>query len=106
MRVLFDQAIPAPLRDFLKGHDVRTATQEGWDRLQNGALLIAAEAARFDVFLTTDKNIQYQQNLVNRDIAIIVLRKQQWPDIRAHVEIIAAAIDAAKPGSYFEVDVP
>jgi hypothetical protein len=68
MRVLFDQATPTPIRLFLEGHTVRTAAHEGWDRFQNGELLAAAEAAAFDVLLTTDKNMRYQQNLAGRKI--------------------------------------
>jgi transcriptional regulator with GAF, ATPase, and Fis domain len=98
MRVLFDQAAPVPIRRFLKDHFVRTAAQEGWDLLQNGDLLDAAEAAGFDVLLTTDKNIRYQQNLAGRKIAILVLMKQQWPELRPHVHFVVAAIDAAVPG--------
>lgn len=55
MRILFDQGTPVPLRDFLKDHTVRTAAQEKWDRLHNGDLLNAAEAAGFELFVTTDK---------------------------------------------------
>ena len=106
MRVLFDQATPVPIRPFLEGHTVRTAAQEKWDRLRNGELLSAAEAAGFDVLLTTDKNMRYQQNLLGRKIAIVVLSKQQWPELWAHVERVAAAVDAAIPGSYTEVEIP
>jgi predicted nuclease of predicted toxin-antitoxin system len=63
MRVLFDQATPVPLRQFLQGHMVRTAAQEKWHRLRNGELLNVAEAAGFDVLVTADKNMRYQQNL-------------------------------------------
>ena len=76
MRVLFDQATPVPIRPFLTGHAVSTAAHEGWNTLQNGDLLNAAEAAGFEVFLTTDKNIRYQQNLTGRKIAIVLIRKQ------------------------------
>ena len=76
MRVLFDQGVPVPLRVLLEGHSVRTAAEESWDRLRNAELLTAAEAARFDVFLTTDKNLRYQQNFAGRRIAVIVLTKQ------------------------------
>jgi predicted nuclease of predicted toxin-antitoxin system len=106
MRVLFDQATPIPLRPFLQGHIVRTAAQEKWDRLRNGELLNVAETAGFDVLLTTDKNIRYQQNLAGRKIAIVVLGRQQWPDLQAHVQLVVAAVDAATPGSYAEVDIP
>jgi len=82
MRVLFDQATPVPIRQFLTGHTVSTAAHEGWDRLRNGELLDTAEAAGFDVLVTTDKNMRYQQNLLGRKIAIIVVGKQQWPELR------------------------
>jgi hypothetical protein len=106
MRVLFDQAVPVPLRIFLEGHTVRTAAQEGWDRLRNGELLAAAEEAQFDVFLTTDKNLRYQQNLAVRKVAVILLNKQQWPELRAHASLIVAAVNAAIAGSYAEVNIP
>lgn len=73
MLVLFDHGTPAPLRLFLTEHTVRKTNELGWDTLDNGALLRAAEEAAFEVFLTTDKNIRYQQNLAERAIAIVVL---------------------------------
>lgn len=106
MRVLFDQATPVPIRPYLKGHDVRTAAQQGWDALQNGDLLTAAETAGFDLLLTTDKNMRYQQNLAGRKIAVVVLGQQQWPDLRPHVQLVIDAVNTAEPGSYLEVDIP
>jgi hypothetical protein len=106
MRVLFDQATPVPLRPYLKGHEVRTAAQEGWDRLKNGELLVAAETDGFDVLLTTDKNIRYQQNLAGRKIAVVVLSLQQWPSLQPHVQLVVEAVNAAVPGSYTEIDLP
>jgi predicted nuclease of predicted toxin-antitoxin system len=106
MRVLFDQATPVPLRSFLQRHIVRTAAQERWDRLQNGELLNAAEAAGFDVLLTTDKNLRYQQNLTGRTLAIVVLGQGRWGLIRRHVAAVVAAVNAATPGSYAEVEIP
>jgi predicted nuclease of predicted toxin-antitoxin system len=106
MRVLFDQATPVPLRQFLQGHMVRTAAQEKWHRLRNGELLNVAEAAGFDVLVTTDKNIRYQQNLTGRRIAIVLLGKQQWPELRGHVQLVTAAVNAATPGTYTEVEIP
>jgi hypothetical protein len=69
-------------------------------------LLTAAEAAGFDVLVTTDKNIRYQQNLTGRMIAIVVLGNAQWPVLRLHVGLVVAAVNAATPGSFVEVDVP
>ena len=106
MRVLFDQATPVPIRPFLRGHEVSTAAGQGWDQLENGALLRVAEAAGFDVLLTTDKNLRYQQNLTKRKIAIIVLGKQQWPELKAYVHLVVEAVNAIKPGGYVEVSIP
>ena len=106
MRVLFDQGTPAPLHAFLTGHTVRTAKAEGWATFRNGDLLTAAEAAGFDVLVTTDKNIRYQQNLTGRTIAIVVLGTPRWPVLRLHVAHVVAAVQAAAPGSYTEVEIP
>jgi hypothetical protein len=106
MRVLFDQATPLPIRPHLEGHEVRTAAQEGWDTLKNGELLAAAEATGFDVLLTTDKNIRYQQDPSKRRIAIVVLGQQQWPRLRPHLRLVVEAVNAASAGSYVEVDLP
>lgn len=106
MLVLFDHSTPAPLSPFLAGHGVTEARTRGWDTLSNGDLLAEAERAGFDVFVTADKNIRYQQNLTGRRIAIVVLSTPQWPLVRLHVEKIAAAVNAATPGSYTEVEIP
>jgi hypothetical protein len=106
MRVIFDQATPLPIRPYLEGDWVRTAAQQGWDTLRNGDLLTLAEAAGFDVLLTTDKNMRYQQNLAGRKIAIVVLGQQQWPKLRLHIQRVIEAIHAATPGSYAEVEIP
>src|SRR5579872_6201112 len=106
MLVLFDQATPVPIRPYLEGHTVSTAFRQGWDKLKNGELLEAAEQAGFDLFLTTDKNMRYQQNLAGRNIAIVVLGQQQWPHVRPHIQRVVDAINAATPGSFAEVDIP
>jgi hypothetical protein len=61
----------------------------------NGDLIAAAEAEGFDLLLTTDKNMRYQQNLTGRKIAFVVLGNQQWPTLRRYVERVVAAVDAA-----------
>jgi hypothetical protein len=106
MLILFDQGTPVPMRAYLKGHLVRTAAQQGWDRLKNGDLLNAAEGAGFNLLLTTDKNIRYQQDLAERRIAIMVLGQQDWGLIRPHVQVVVDAVNACVPGSYTEVDIP
>jgi hypothetical protein len=106
MLVLFDQGTPVPIRPFLKEHTVQTASERGWDTLQNGELLKAAEVAGFDVLVTPDKNIRYQQNLTVRTIALVVLGNPQWPILRLYVDRVVAAVNAASPGSYTEVEIP
>jgi hypothetical protein len=106
MFVLFDQGTPVGIRRYLKGHKIETAAQRGWDKLRNGELLKAAEEAGFEVFVTPDKNIRYQQNLRVHPIAIVVLGNAQWPVVRDQVERVAAATNAAKPGDYVEVEIP
>ena len=106
MLIVFDQATPVPIRPYLEKHTVRTAAQQGWDKLSNGDLLTAAEEAGFDMLLTTDKNLRYQQNLAGRKIAIVVLGQQQWPQLEPHIQRVIEAVNAAKPSSYVEVDIP
>ena len=106
MLILFDNGTPAPLRYALQGHVVVEAIERGWDRLLNGELIAAAEAAGFELLLTTDKNMRYQQNLKGRKIAFVVIGNQQWPTLRRYVERVVAAVNAATPGSYAEVDIP
>src|ERR1022692_1134643 len=106
MRIVFDQATPVPIRQYLERHTVRTAALQGWDKLANGDLLTAAEEAGFDLLLTTDKNMRYQQNLAGRKIAIVVLGRQQWPKLRPQIQRVIAAVNDATPGSYVEVEIP
>ncbi len=106
MLILFDHVTPAGVARFLKGHAVTKAKDRGWDKLTNGDLLAQAERAGFDVLLTADKNMRYQQNLAGRRIAIVVLSTPQWPLVKLHLDKIAAVVDAATPGSFAEVDIP
>jgi hypothetical protein len=105
MFVLFDNGTPRGIRRALEGHIVKETREQGWDTFRNGELLDAAEAAGFNVLLTTDKNIRYQQNLSGRTIAIVVLGNGRWTLIKLALERIVAAVHAAVPGSYTEVDI-
>jgi hypothetical protein len=106
MRILFDHGTPSGIAGSLSGHEVTEAIERGWDRISNGDLLKVAEAEKFDVLLTTDKGIRYQQNLTGRQIAIVVLGNSTWRIVRLYLDRIAAAVDEATPGSYSEVDIP
>jgi len=83
LKVLFDQGTPAPLKSYITSHQVSTAYDIGWSTLKNGELLAEAENNGFQVLVTTDMNLQYQQNLKDRRIAIVVLSTTSWPRIKA-----------------------
>jgi hypothetical protein len=106
MLILFDHGTPRSIARWLVGHVVVEAMARGWDRISNGALLKAAEEAGFDVLVTTDKNIRYQQNLKDRAIAIVVLGNSQRPAVHRHIDRVVEAVNAARPGSYAEVEIP
>lgn len=106
MRILFDQGTPLPIAAYLREHTVRTALEEGWDALANGELLRVAEQAGFDILLTADNNLAYQQNLKGRKIAIVVLSGNRWRLVQRMIRKIVAAINSAEPGSYTVIDVP
>ena len=74
--------------------------------MKNGQLLEGAERAEFTVLVTTDLNLRYQQNLLARRIAVVVLSTPSWPRVQRAVEEVVRAIDAATPGSYTEVEIP
>jgi len=106
MLILFDNGTPAPLGYALKGHVVVEAIERGWQRTSNGELIKVAEEAGFEVLVTTDKNLRYQQNMKGRKVAFVVLGNQQWPVVRRYVERVVEAVNAATPGSYVEVEIP
>src|SRR5436190_23976986 len=107
MLILFDRGTPRGLARALIGHTVPEARARGWDRLNNGDLLKVAEEAAFDLLVTTDQRIRYQQNLTGRKIAILVLSgSTRWSRVRQHLERIVAVVSTAKAGSFTEVDIP
>src|SRR5271168_2199221 len=107
MFVLFDNGTPRTLARYLiDHHTVTEARARGWEELENSDLLTQAEAAGFELLLTTDKRIRYQQNLTGRKIAIVVLGKGRWSLIKFALPQIVEAVNAAKPGTYQEVEIP
>ena len=100
MRVLLDECIDWRLSRDIVGHEVRTARQMGWTTVENGALLALASAS-FDVFVTVDRNLSFQQNLAAFPISVIVLRSRsnRLADLRRLVGKLLAAIDSAAPGT-------
>jgi hypothetical protein len=107
LRIVFDKNVPVGVRRFLSKHEVRTFVEMQWNpQLENGDLLDAAEAAGFDVMVTSDQNIKYQQNLTGRKLALVVLGSNIWPLVQAHEPTIAAKVDAATLGSYDFIEMP
>ena len=106
MHVLFDQGIPHLLRAALTAHNVSTAHEKGWSKLRNGELLSTAERDGYEVFVTTDTSLRYQQNLSGRRLGIVVLLTTSWPRIQQALPSVVSAVDSATPGSYTEVEIP
>ena len=104
--VLLDECVPRPLRRLIAVHDVRTVYFMGWDQMSNGTLVARAEAAGFDVLLTADRNLSYQQNLQGRKIALVVLPTNRWADLVAHASLIQRALDEVPAGGFLEVAFP
>ena len=103
MKILFDQGTPVPLRRFLPGHTIDTAYERGWSELANGNLLTRAEQGGYELLITTDRNLRYEQNLANRNIAIVVLMTTSWPRIQQQTGRVQAIVDTIQPGTYQEI---
>jgi predicted nuclease of predicted toxin-antitoxin system len=106
MRVLIDECAPSALKRFLEqpDHDCRTVQEMGWSGKQNGDLLELAES-RFDVLITLDTNLRYQQNLTQRKIAIVMIRahSNRLTEISRLFPLCAQTLDEIKPGEFIEV---
>lgn len=106
MRILFDQGTPVPLRRHLTQHEVATAFELGWAELTDAELLEAAEDGGFEVLVTTDQNLRYQQDLTRRRLAVIVLSTTSWPRIRRAVPLLLDLLPRMEAGSYWELRIP
>ena len=106
MRVLLDHNVPRRLRDHLPGHDVRTTRQERWDRLRNGSLLAAAAADGFDLFLSLDKKLEYEQNLSTLPLPVVVLDAvtNALPSLLPMVPALVALLSNPLPPALFVIE--
>jgi hypothetical protein len=106
-RVLLDENLPRKLRRDLEGFSVRTVQEEEWTSFANGELLVRAQH-RFDVLLTADRRLQYQQNLSRFDIGVVVVvtLSLRYRSIRVAIEPIRIALANVTPGDVFHVQVP
>jgi hypothetical protein len=102
-RILLDENLPIALKRLLAGHEVATVRDMGWKGVQNGALLALAQQSGFEVLITGDKNLSYQQNPAGRMIALVVLSETQWQVVRSGSDRILEALMGIAAGSYREV---
>jgi hypothetical protein len=107
LRILFDKNVPVGVRGFLLKHEVHTVVEMQWpNQLENGELLKMAEQAGFDVLVTSDQNIRYQQNLAGLKLALVALGSNIWPVVRQYGAAIMARVDGATPGGYDFIEMP
>ncbi len=105
MKVLLDECVPWPMHKFLSDHECATAQQRGWGGIKNGDLLKLAEA-EFDIFITSDQNIRYQQNLAGFCIGILELSTNDLHRIIAAEALIRSAIAAIQPSQLQHLEIP
>jgi hypothetical protein len=99
MNVLLDECVPSPMHKLLPAHTCTTAQRRGWGGIKNGDLIRLAES-NFDLFITSDQNIRYQQNLAERSIAILELSTNKIRRIEAAADLIRAAVSNIKAGQF------
>jgi len=106
MRILIDECIDERFRNGFPSHDCQTARYAGLAGLKNGDLLTAAETAKFDVFLTVDQGFKYQQNLVARNLAIIIFhaKSNRLKDLLPLVPACLARIASIQPGQIVTIE--
>jgi hypothetical protein len=105
MKILLDECVPWPMHKFLTGHECSTAQQRGRGGIKNGDLLRQAEG-EFDLFITSDQNIRYQQNFAGRQIAILELSTNDLRRIQAAELLIQSAIETIQPREFRRLEIP
>jgi hypothetical protein len=105
MKILLDECVPWPMHRLLTGHECRTAQQCGWGGIKNGLLLQRAET-EFDLFITSDQNLRYQQNLTGRKISILELSTNKLRRIEAAADVLRSAVASIKPGEFRQFEIP
>lgn len=105
MKILFDQGTPAPLRKYFLAHQVDTAFEKGWSAARNSQLLQLAEDAGYELLVTTDQNMKYQQNFDRRKLAMLVLTTTSWRRLKPHAQTVANLVNEMQVGDYQEFSV-
>ena len=102
MKILLDHDNLRPLRRHLPEHTVDTANEKGWSQLRNGDLLENAEQEGYQVIITGDQNLRYQQNLAHRGLGVLVLMSNRWPRVQLSTAEIRQALEEIQPGELRE----
>ena len=105
MKILFDHNTPRPLRRYLTEHSVDTAREKGWAEFRNGNLLDNAEREGYEILITADQSMRYQQNMARRRMAIVVLLSNRWPDVQTKIGEIRSALEELGTGEILEVPI-
>jgi len=106
IRVLFDKNVPYKLRSYLRDCEIDTAEDLGWGQVSNGELMLLAERTGHELLLTADQSLEYQQNLTERKISLIVLGSNLWPGVRTKIDDIVTAVARVRPGSFEFIEIP
>ncbi|SRR5258708_3675984 len=106
MRILFDECVPRKFKDSFSGHDSQTVPEAGFAGKKNGELLLLAESNEFEIFLTIDQGIEYQQNLTGRSLAILILsaKSNRLGDLLPLVDACTQRILTCKPGQVLRIE--
>ena len=105
MKILFDNSVPWGISRHLAGHTIQSAKKMGWATLENGNLLTAAEAVGFDILITSDQNLPYQQSFTTRKIAVLILSTNHWPTIEPEVARVKSAVDFLQAGQVIRLEI-
>ena len=105
MRILLDESLPRQLARELPGYDVRTVVQQRWTGLKNGELLRLAKNEGFEVFITADQNLEYQQNLARSGLGIVVVKavRNRMEDLKPLIPSVLQALSSIQPGQVVRI---
>jgi|SRR5436190_13804487 len=105
MNILLDECVPWPMHRLFTSHSCTTAQRRGWGGVKNGDLLRLAES-EFDLFITSDQGIRYQQNLTDRCIAIIELSTNKLHRLEAAADLLRSTVNAIQPSEFRRLEIP
>ncbi|MEQ1764784.1 MAG: hypothetical protein ABL984_16765 [Pyrinomonadaceae bacterium] len=105
MRVIIDECVPSIVKRGLPAHNIVTVQEMGWAGVKNGKLLKLVDD-QFGVFITSDQNLRFQQNVAATDLAVIVLPSNQVPVVKLLLPVIDEAIESIRPGTLIEIPLP